>query len=277
MSFPSLLAAGSVWYYCCSCCISHAGSFYAEAFLAPPSSIPAGHAGSQRGVARQATSSARWHDKTAAAAAANTATCSATASHHLHPLSRIALTTTTSLAVAHHQRPTHRRRRHSTARRCALPEDAPQGSNASSSRTGAPAPTNNAGGAAGTERAVNGVGGVLPSEATTVPGDTASPGAGGEPGRAGGAAGKGLEGRLISRLSRRVADSFPLLTADEIKNEIRALLNPETKGDSKVRQTSRGDSTLCVLYVSYKYTSCLSYQDHSIRKFKVPLIFIFII
>ena len=239
MSFPSLFAAAaSVWYYCCSCYISHAGSFYAEAFLAPPSSIPAGHAGSKRAVARLATSSARrWHDKTAAAAAAaaNTATCSATASHHQHSLS------TTPLAAAHHRRPTHQRRRHSTARWCAQPEGAPEGSDASSSSSsssGAPAPTNNSGGPAGTERAVNGVGGVPPSEAAIVSGETASPGAGGEPGRGGGAAGKGLEGRLISRVSRRVADSFPLLTADEIKNEIRALLNPEAKGEPKVRRTS---------------------------------------
>lgn len=244
--FPALLAAASAWYCCCFCSVSHAGSFYAEAFLAPPSSIPASHARSHRAVARPATSSARWHDKAgaAAAAAANTATCSATTSHHEHSLSRIPrITTATPLSVVHHRGSTHQRRRHSTVRRCALPEDAPEGSSADSGRSGAAAPTNNSGGAEDTERPVNGVGG-LPSETTTVPGDTASPGAGGEPGRGGG---KGLEGRLISRLSRRVADSFPLLTADEIKNEIRALLNPETKAESKVRR--RGDSALC----SYEY------------------------
>lgn len=258
--FPALLAAASAWYCCCFCSISHAGSFYAEAFLAPPSSIPAGHARSHRAVARPAASSARWHDKAAAAAAAaaSTATCSATRSHDQHSLSRIPrITTVTPLSAVHHRGSTHQRRRHSTSRRCALPEGAPEGSSPDSDRSGAAAPTNNSGGPAGTERPVNGVGGV-PSETTTVPGDTASPGAGGEPGRGGG---KGLEGRLISRLSRRVADSFPMLTADEIKNEIRALLNPETKAESKVRR--RGDSALrsyeyiprvsCALTCTYSY------------------------
>lgn len=60
--------------------------------------------------------------------------------------------------------------------------------------------------------------------------------AGGLPGRAEGgrksaAAGTGKDGQFISKLSRRLADSFPLLTADEIKNEVRMLLNPETKGE----------------------------------------------
>lgn len=60
------------------------------------------------------------------------------------------------------------------------------------------------------------------------------PGAGG--GGAGGT-GTGLDGQFVSKLARRLADSFPLLTADEIKNEVRRLLNPETKGEAnKVRE-----------------------------------------
>ncbi|CAN0413186.1 unnamed protein product, partial [Laminaria digitata] len=119
MHFPALLAAAaaaaSAWYYCCCFCfVSHAGSFYAEAFLVPLSSIPAGDVSSQRGLARQATSSARWHSN-AAATTAKTATCSATASHHQQPHShsRIPRTTTTAtlLTAAHHAHggPTHQR------------------------------------------------------------------------------------------------------------------------------------------------------------------------
>lgn len=54
---------------------------------------------------------------------------------------------------------------------------------------------------------------------------------------AGAGTGTGLDGQFISKLARRLADSFPLLTADEIKNEVRRLLNPETKGEAnKVRE-----------------------------------------
>lgn len=223
-----LLAASA--YYCCLCCISNIGSFSAEAFLAPPSSTPAGHSLSQRGIARKSMPSlARWwHNSNAAAA--KTATCSATRhdDHDQPPLSRILRTTPTLLSV--HQLPNnHQRQRYSTTQLGALPEDAPGGSGTDSRSNQAPTNSGSASGT-GTERAVNGVEGV-PSEAM---GDTAVPGAGREPGRGG--AGKGLEGSLISRLSRRVADSFPLLTADEIKKEIRALLNPETKGEPKVRR-----------------------------------------
>lgn len=46
--------------------------------------------------------------------------------------------------------------------------------------------------------------------------------------------------QFISKLARRLADSFPFLTADEIKNEVRMLLNPETKGEmSKVGKGAR--------------------------------------
>ena len=157
--FPALLATASAWYYCCFCCISHAGTFYAEAFLAPPSSMPAGHARSQLVVTGQTTSSSRWHNKAATAAAANTPTCSTTASHK-YSLSRLPLTTTaTQLSVAHHHDPTHQRRRYSAVRRCALSEGAPEGSSANSSPSGAATPTKSEG-PEGAERAVNGVGGV---------------------------------------------------------------------------------------------------------------------
>ena len=57
------------------------------------------------------------------------------------------------------------------------------------------------------------------------------PGAGGGGGGGGGGTSTGLDGQFISKLARRLADSFPLLTADEIKNEVRRLLKPETKGE----------------------------------------------
>lgn len=51
-----------------------------------------------------------------------------------------------------------------------------------------------------------------------------------------GGAGKGtLDGQFISKLAKRLAGSFPLLTTDEIKKEVRALLNPETKGDTPAK------------------------------------------
>lgn len=74
------------------------------------------------------------------------------------------------------------------------------------------------------------------SEATEtegVPGNSRSSAEGGKKscGGAGSSSGTstGKDGQFISKLSRRLADSFPLLTADEIKNEVRMLLNPETK------------------------------------------------
>lgn len=54
-------------------------------------------------------------------------------------------------------------------------------------------------------------------------------------GGGGGGAGKGaggLDGQFISKLAKRLADSFPMLTTEEIKKEVRALLNLETKGDT---------------------------------------------
>lgn len=60
----------------------------------------------------------------------------------------------------------------------------------------------------------------------------------------GGGAGSGVDGQFISKLARRLADSFPLLTADEINKEVNKLLHPETaKGDSatKVRGMGHGE------------------------------------
>lgn len=58
-------------------------------------------------------------------------------------------------------------------------------------------------------------------------------GEGGRKSRGAGSSGAstGKDGQFISKLARRLADSFPLLTADEIKNEVRRLLKPETKGE----------------------------------------------
>ncbi|CAM9092949.1 unnamed protein product [Ectocarpus sp. 4 AP-2014] len=69
-------------------------------------------------------------------------------------------------------------------------------------------------------------------------------------GGGGGGAGKGtggLDGQFISKLSKRLADSFPLLTTEEIKKEVRALLNPETKGDTPSKSTGTREDTLAVL------------------------------
>eukprot|EP00752_Nemacystus_decipiens_P010935 g9718.t1 len=52
----------------------------------------------------------------------------------------------------------------------------------------------------------------------------------------------GKDGQFISKLARRLADSFPLLTADEIKNEVRMLLNPETKGEANKAAGGREDN-----------------------------------
>ncbi|CAM9761315.1 unnamed protein product [Ectocarpus sp. 12 AP-2014] len=57
----------------------------------------------------------------------------------------------------------------------------------------------------------------------------------------------GLEGQFISKLTKRLADNFPLLTTEEIKKEVRALLNPETKGDTPSKATGARDDTLAVL------------------------------
>ncbi|CBN74878.1 conserved unknown protein [Ectocarpus siliculosus] len=66
----------------------------------------------------------------------------------------------------------------------------------------------------------------------------------------GGGAGKGagaLDGQFISKLAKRLADSFPLLTTEEIKKEVRALLNPETKGDTPAKAPGAREDTLAVL------------------------------
>lgn len=60
------------------------------------------------------------------------------------------------------------------------------------------------------------------------------------PARGSAGGGKGavpVELEFIGKLSRRLADSFPLLTADEITSRARELLDPESKGqvDGKVR------------------------------------------
>ncbi|CAM9092701.1 unnamed protein product [Pylaiella littoralis] len=61
-------------------------------------------------------------------------------------------------------------------------------------------------------------------------------------GGSGTSSGSGPENQFIGKLTRRMADSFPMLTADEIKSEVRALLNPEAKAEANKANDAREDN-----------------------------------
>lgn len=141
-----------------------------------------------------------------------------------------------------HQHQHHRRRRHhhhyqwretlsfSHARLRALPEDT--GAESTSGASPQPAASE--------------------AEEPTTGGEGSTPPARGRSGAGIGVSGtsssSGLDTQFISKLARRMADSFPLLTADEIKSEVRALLNPETKAEA--------NKVFCCMYsTSYSYNS----------------------